>query len=220
VAYPDLEFLMPNDMSVRRLNGGFTLVELLVVIAIIGVLVALLMPAVQAAREASRRTQCLNNLKQIGLAMEMYLNTHQEVYPAIARTPGTFNPDNEPTILEVLGPYMEGNQGSVVCPSDTERSRYNAESEEYEYFSFVGRHGQSYEYRDTLLDRSTEPPEFRPLAGLKRTRLARIVQAHPDLERRKLSAFEIFYDYDSFHGPKEMLGSRNAVFADAHADAF
>ena len=95
-----------NRKSALCRFAGFTLVELLVVIAIIGILVALLLPAVQAAREAARRMQCSNNLKQIGLALHSYESMIGE-YP-----PGAFWGGNVPTphkgsILVHILPFVE-----------------------------------------------------------------------------------------------------------------
>src|SRR4051794_31677389 len=84
----------------RKRWRGFTLVELLVVIAIIGILVALLLPAIQAAREAARRTQCTNKLKQIGLAMLNYESAKKQL--PLAYTPN-----------------YTGAPASGVCPSIT-----------------------------------------------------------------------------------------------------
>src|SRR5687768_6412775 len=102
-------------MSNRLLRyRGFTLVELLVVIAIIGILVALLLPAVQAARESARRTQCNNNLKQIGLSIHNFEGVYGTFPPAQTRVQDPNNPANNnwmhgPTWWVYTMPYVEAN---------------------------------------------------------------------------------------------------------------
>ena len=109
----------------RTQPSGFTLVELLVVIAIIGILVALLLPAVQAAREAARRCQCLNQITQLGLALHNYEFTHEKL------PEGTLNPDgpirSEPEgrhlswIVQTL-PFIEEN--ALYARFDLEAGAY------------------------------------------------------------------------------------------------
>ena len=105
---------MENSLFNRKIAkghsyAGFTLVELLVVIAIIGILIALLLPAVQAAREAARRMQCTNNLKQLGLSVQNYHDVYNSI-PA-ARSPYTRSnySDAWGTTFSVL-PYIEQQQ--------------------------------------------------------------------------------------------------------------
>lgn len=132
------------DQKERR---GFTLVELLVVIAIIGVLIALLLPAVQSAREAARRSQCSNNLKQIGLSLHTYHDVNKK-FPAGAYWGGASSAWRGSIYIRLL-PFMEqqnlydqfnlnaatdGQTGpdgkplvstvvqTLICPSDTNAS--------------------------------------------------------------------------------------------------
>lgn len=100
-----------------RARQAFTLVELLVVIAIIGILIALLLPAVQAAREAARRSQCSNNLKQMGLALHNYHDTHNTFPPGYVLTGGA-----TPVIS---GNYASWGWGAFILPFMEQQPLYD-----------------------------------------------------------------------------------------------
>ncbi|MCC7474823.1 MAG: DUF1559 domain-containing protein [Pirellulales bacterium] len=119
----------PSTLDSRPLHG-FTLVELLVVIAIIGILVALLLPAIQAAREAARRSQCVNNLKQIGTALLNYESARKKYPPARYGSDGSGGKCNPCKLLPatvreqatsgfvLLMPYMEGSELFTLAKVD------------------------------------------------------------------------------------------------------
>jgi Tfp pilus assembly protein PilE len=184
---------------------------LLVVIAILGLLVGLLLPAVQYARSAARRTQCLSQLHNIGLAMDMYLDSHGQLakYPDAAQLP-SFTP-KRPTLVDVLAPYIEERNAGYKkvavfrCPSDDASIRDDAQILKGlppEGLTYFEKEGLSYEY-----PANTGRPSL-----AKKTR-------QQVMKDRSSSLVWISYDFDAFHGAANDDGSRCFLYADGHADS-
>ncbi len=196
-------------MSRRR---AFTLVELLVVIGIIAVLAALVMPALAAARERARRTQCISRLHQIDLAFRMYTNDHDNVYPW-----GDAPVSTDPFYWFWMGrgwrgaiePYIDTRMEVLYCPSD-DTAPEKWESTSYGYSLSFYHSPEQIDSMTTVADTYSNPRRtIRQKAGTarfpsKKVMVAEWLSNHEDLEP----------DAGWWTGD----GARMCLFADGHVD--
>lgn len=151
-------FVVEPNRPTKPYRAAFTLVELLVVIAIIGVLVALLLPAVQMARAAGRRTQCSNNLHQNLLALHNYHDTLKVFPPASLPNNNTwfgwidYGTSTVDTSKGLLAPFIEGNKSVFACPDKIDPP----------IVALYGGAGGGYGYNLNLGGTRYPPPTYAP----------------------------------------------------------